>query len=83
MYAVSFGIGAMAVTTGIFILYTVGLFIVRRRLPVMNFRATFVPALLTGLFWNIGNVGSIYATLSPLGLTVGALVSLNLFAFFP
>lgn len=67
IYLLSFGIGVMIVTPVIFVLY----FLLQWRMPVFHFKVALLPGLATGLIWSIGNAGSTYATLSPLGLTVG------------
>lgn len=66
-YVVSFGTGALIVTILLFLIYVV----VMREIPEFHFRATFLPGFATGVIWNIGNLGSTYASMSPLGLSVG------------
>lgn len=66
VYIVSFGIGVIIVTPVIALIY----FIALRKRPVFHLRVALVPGLITGLIWNIGNFGSIYATLH-LNLTIG------------
>jgi len=68
IYAVSFGIGVMMVTPVLAVIYF--LFIIRKK-PVFYIYDVSFPALVSGLMWNVGNIGSILATASPLGLTVG------------
>jgi len=65
-YISSFGIGVLAVTPVCAFFY----FLIKREIPVFHFKAAFIPGVLTGLLWNIGNYCSIYATLY-LGLTIG------------
>ncbi len=65
-FIVSFGIGAMLVTSAIFVLYH----LVLRKRPVFQPRKMVVPAFATGLMWSIGNFGSIFAA-QYLGLAVG------------
>jgi len=65
-YISSFGIGVLAVTPVCAFFY----FLIKREIPIFHFKAAFVPGVLTGLLWNIGNYCSIYATLY-LGLTIG------------
>jgi glucose uptake protein GlcU len=66
MYLPSFGIGVAIVTPVIAFFY----FLVKREMPVFHLRVALVPGLITGILWNIGNVGSIVATMY-LGLTIG------------
>jgi len=65
-YMVSFGIGVVAVTPALALVY----FLIKRELPVFHLRVALVPGLLAGFVWNLGNYCSIYATLY-LGLTIG------------
>lgn len=67
IYCLSFGIGVMIVTPVLFVLY----FLVKREIPKFHVKDTLFPGLLVGFIWNLGNVGSTIAALSPLGLTVG------------
>jgi glucose uptake protein GlcU len=71
-YIVPFSIGVVIVTPVFVAIYFLILSIANRSFvrPVFHFRVAFVPALLTGLMWQIGNYFSIYATLL-LGMTVG------------
>lgn len=71
VYVVSFGIGALVVTLGFFLAYLVVMFAWKRALPAFHLRETFLPAAGSGFFWSVGNLGSVYATLSPLGMTIG------------
>jgi len=71
-FDVGFSAGVLAVT-----LLIAGAFVAdcvwRRRVapPPLELRACFGPAFLSGVLWNVGNVGSIWAVLPPLGLTAG------------
>jgi hypothetical protein len=67
VYLVSFGIGVGCVTPVLFVLY----FLVKRELPKFHVKVALLPGLCTGTIWSIANVGTTYAVLSPLGLTVG------------
>jgi hypothetical protein len=67
VYLASFGIGVGIVTPIVFVLY----FLAKRQLPKFHFKIALLPGLCTGTFWTMGNLGSTYAVLSPLGLTVG------------
>jgi len=68
VYAVSFGIGVMIVTPVLAIFYFA---LIIRKKPVFYIFDAAIPATASGLLWNCGNLGSIVATASPLGLTVG------------
>lgn len=67
IYCLSFGIGVLIVTPVLFVIY----FLVKREIPKFHPKETLFPGLLVGFIWNLGNVGSTVAALSPLGLTVG------------
>jgi glucose uptake protein GlcU len=67
MYCLSFGIGVMIVTPILFVIY----FLCKRQIPALYIKQALYPGLLTGFIWNLGNIGSTIAALSPLGLTVG------------
>lgn len=73
VYAISFSTGVMIVTLVLFVAY----FIVRSAmarqvvLPEFQLKAALVPGLISGALWSVGNVCATYASLSPLGLTVG------------
>eukprot|EP00747_Dinoflagellata_sp_TGD_P218852 gnl/TRDRNA2_/TRDRNA2_91050_c0_seq1.p1 gnl/TRDRNA2_/TRDRNA2_91050_c0~~gnl/TRDRNA2_/TRDRNA2_91050_c0_seq1.p1 ORF type:complete len:408 (-),score=53.14 gnl/TRDRNA2_/TRDRNA2_91050_c0_seq1:77-1300(-) len=66
-FAVCFGVSVMAVTALIFAFYVLW----RREVPAMHVDSCLLPAMISGLLWNIGNVGAILSVLPPLGLTVG------------
>eukprot|EP00698_Gefionella_okellyi_P019438 TRINITY_DN5956_c0_g2_i1.p1 TRINITY_DN5956_c0_g2~~TRINITY_DN5956_c0_g2_i1.p1 ORF type:complete len:298 (-),score=78.00 TRINITY_DN5956_c0_g2_i1:151-1044(-) len=66
VWSVSFGIGVLPVTIVLSTLW----FVARRQVPQFHFRAAFVPAFVCGIFWNIANIGSVYATLN-LDMTIG------------
>jgi len=68
IYAVSFGIGVMIVTPVLAIFYFA---LIVRKKPVFYIYDAALPATASGILWNCGNLGSIMATASPLGLTVG------------
>jgi len=65
-YVVSFSIGVVIVTPICAVIY----FLIRRQEPVFHIKVAFLPGLITGLLWSVGNFCSIYATMY-LGLTVG------------
>jgi hypothetical protein len=67
IYIANFGIGVIIVTPILFVVY----FLVKRQVPVFHVKKTMYPGLLVGFVWNIGNVCSTLASMSPLGLTVG------------
>ena len=52
------------------VLFT-GYFLLKRQVPAFHFKRTFWPGLVVGIIWNVGNVSSTLASMSPLGLTVG------------
>eukprot|EP01112_Ceratiomyxa_fruticulosa_P008558 TRINITY_DN2219_c0_g2_i2.p1 TRINITY_DN2219_c0_g2~~TRINITY_DN2219_c0_g2_i2.p1 ORF type:complete len:322 (-),score=46.00 TRINITY_DN2219_c0_g2_i2:155-1120(-) len=66
VYPVSFGIGVMVVTPVAALLY----FVVKRKRPELKPTVAAIPGMLSGTMWNVGNVGSVIATLK-LGLTIG------------
>ncbi|KAL0488335.1 10 TM domain-containing transmembrane protein [Acrasis kona] len=84
LFALSFGVGCMIVTPIMFVIY----FLIKRERPQMHVKKALVPGLLSGLSFSIGNVGSTYAVLSPLGLTIGyplcqvALVVMGIYGIF-
>jgi glucose uptake protein GlcU len=65
-FLASFGIGVMAITPLISVLY----FMLLRKSPVWDVKNLLLPGLVGGFMWNIGNWASIYAT-NILGYTVG------------
>ena len=67
VYMVSFGIGNIIVTPPITVVY----FMAKRQVPQFHLKIALPAFLIAGVFWNIGNFASTYASLSPLGLTVG------------
>jgi len=73
VYVISFGTGVMAVTPFFFVSYYVVRSVIARKpvLPEWHFKSALLPGLISGLLWNVGNYCGTYASLSPLGLTVG------------
>lgn len=65
-YIISFGIGCIIVTPVCAVMY----FAAKRTTPDFQFKVAFIPGIITGILWNLGNFFSIYATLY-LGLTIG------------
>jgi len=86
----NFGIGALLVTPVFAIAYFA---IIKKEMPQLKVQVTAIPGLVAGVLWNIGNVGSVIATLylglsigfplSQLALLVAGLWGLLLFKEFP
>jgi len=66
-YMPSFGIGVGMATLLLAVVWSAA----RRRCPEWHFRVVGPSGCMVGLLWNIGNAGSLVASLSPLGQTIG------------
>jgi hypothetical protein len=66
-YVPSFGVSCLILT--LILLYTVAWV---RHTPIKwDVKVSVLPTFVSGLFWSIGNIGGILASLSPLGQTTG------------
>jgi len=69
-YVISFGVGAVVVSTILTSIYIVIRLCMGIGLPTANLRLSFVPGTMAGLLWSAGNICQIYVTLA-YGATVG------------
>lgn len=77
-YVISFGIGAVAITAAVTLIYVILRLSMKKGLPKANLRVSFIPATIAGVLWSAGNICSIYSTLF-YGVTVGTpLVQCNM-----
>lgn len=70
LYVISFGIGAVAVSTVLTVIYICIRLVLRKGLPIVNLRLSFIPGTMAGILWSLGNMCQIYATLA-MGATIG------------
>lgn len=54
-YIVSFGIGVVLVTPVCLIFYFILQYVLTKKIPEFHFKKSFIPGLITGILWNIGN----------------------------
>ena len=70
-FVISFGIGAMVCTAGLWIVYLlIGVQCLGLRWPALNIRVMAGPGMIAGLTWSLGNIASIYTVMS-LGEALG------------
>eukprot|EP00470_Lotharella_oceanica_P006344 CAMPEP_0170178794 /NCGR_PEP_ID=MMETSP0040_2-20121228/14271_1 /TAXON_ID=641309 /ORGANISM="Lotharella oceanica, Strain CCMP622" /LENGTH=312 /DNA_ID=CAMNT_0010422313 /DNA_START=24 /DNA_END=962 /DNA_ORIENTATION=- len=65
IYAVGFGVSLAVINILILCAYCMV------EVPPLHLSTCFLPGLLSGVLWNMGNIGVIFACLPPLGLAVG------------
>jgi len=77
-YVISFGIGAVIVSSLYTLVYVCIRLLMKKGLPTVNLKISIYPGMAAGVLWSFGNMCNIYAILA-FGQIVGApLVTCNL-----
>ncbi|KAG2383546.1 hypothetical protein C9374_004217 [Naegleria lovaniensis] len=69
-YVIGFGVGAMAITSVLVLVFLIYYFARYRVIVPFHFKVAIFPAV-TACLWQLANIFAFYVALSPLGMTIG------------